>query len=86
VKKKINRNINDAEKGLIKTLIFTKGITQREIARRLHAQPQMICDIIAGRKTTAKYQRGLAKILGVEVDRIFLTSSRSYRRRRKKNR
>jgi hypothetical protein len=46
----------------------------------------MICDIIAGRKTTAKYQRGIAKILGVEVDRIFLTSSRSYTRRRKKKR
>jgi transcriptional regulator with XRE-family HTH domain len=84
VKKKINRNINDAERGLIKTLIITKGITQREIARRLHTQPQLICDIIAGRKRTAKYQRGIARILGVEVERIFLTSSRVYGRRRKK--
>ncbi len=86
MKKKINRNINDAEKGLIKTLIFTKGITQREMARRLHTQPQMICDIIAGRKTTAKYQRGIAKILGVEVNRIFLSSSRSYKRRGQRKR
>ncbi len=84
MKKKSNRKINDAEKGLIKTLIFTKGITQREIARRLHAQPQMICDIIAGRKKTAKYQRGIARILGVEVERIFLTSSRSQKRRGRK--
>jgi transcriptional regulator with XRE-family HTH domain len=76
MKKKINANFNDAEKGLIKTLLFTMGITQAEIARRLHTVPQMICDIIAGRKTTAKYQRGIARILGVEVDRIFLNKGK----------
>ena len=81
---KVKRNFNNVEKGMVKTLMFTQDITQIEIARRLHASPQMICDIIAGRKKTVKYQRGIARILGVEVDRIFLTSSRTYRRRRKK--
>ena len=76
MKKKINANFNDAEKGLIKTLLFTMGITQAEIARRLHTVPQMICDIIAGRKRTSKYQRGIARILGVEVDRIFLSKGK----------
>ena len=81
---KVKRNFNNAEKGMIKTLMFTQNITQIEIARRLHASPQMICDIIAGRKKTVKYQRGIARILGVKVDRIFLRSSRAYRRRKGK--
>ena len=82
--RKVKRNFNNVEKGMIKTLMFTQNINQIEISKRLHASPQMICDIIAGRKKTVKYQRGIARILGVEVDRIFLTSSRTYRRRRKK--
>jgi len=81
---KVKRNFNNVEKGMVKTLMFTQDITQIEIARRLHASPQMICDIIAGRKKTVKYQRGIARILGVEVDRIFLRSSRAYRRRKGK--
>jgi len=82
--RKVKRNFNNAEKGMIKTLMFTQDISQIEIARRLHASPQMICDIIAGRKKTVKYQRGIARILGVKVDRIFLRSSRAYRRRKGK--
>ena len=82
--RKVKRNFNNVEKGMIKTLMFTQNITQIEIARRLHASPQMICDIIAGRKKTIRYQRGIARILGVEVDRIFLTSSRAYKRRKRK--
>lgn len=82
---KVKRNFNHVERGIIKTLIFTQNITQIEIAQRLHTSPQMICDIIAGRKTTAKYQRGIARILGVEVDRIFLKKGkRAYVRKTKR--
>ena len=83
--RKVKRNFNDVERGIIKTLLFTQNITQIEIAQRLHTSPQMICDIIAGRKTTAKYQRGIARILGVEVDRIFLKKGkRAYVRKTKR--
>ncbi len=82
--RKVKKNFGHVERGIIKTLMFTQDITQVEIAERLHTSPQMICDVIAGRKTTAKYQRGIARILGVEVGRIFLMSSRNYRRGRNK--
>ena len=74
--RKVKRNFSHVGRGIIKTLIFTQNITQIEIAQRLHTSPQMICDVIAGRKTTAKYQRGIARILGVEVERIFLNKGR----------
>ncbi len=83
--RKVKRNFNHVERGIIKTLLFTQNITQIEIAQRLHTSPQMICDIIGGRKTTAKYQRGIARILGVEVDRIFLKKGkRAYVRKTKR--
>ena len=51
--------------------MIEKDLTETHIGRMLGTSPQMICDIIAGRKTTRKYKKGIAKILGVSIKKIF---------------
>jgi transcriptional regulator len=84
MKKNVNKNLSVADTTTIKTIMFTRGITQAEIARHLVTVPQWICDVIAGRKKTGWIQRGIAKILGVKHGRIFFETARPYRKRVKK--
>jgi lambda repressor-like predicted transcriptional regulator len=67
----IKPNINQLQKRQIKKLIIDRGITEKEIAYRLGTTPQMICDVIAGRKNAPRYEKGIASILGVSIKKIF---------------
>lgn len=55
----------------IKILILKKNTSQTEIARKIGIPVQTVCDILAGRKTTPKWQKAIAKILDRPVDELF---------------
>lgn len=67
----IKPNVNQLQKRQIKKLMIDRGITEKEIADRLQTRPQMICDVIAGRKNAPRYEEGIAEILGVPVTKLF---------------
>lgn len=67
---KIKLKLNDLQRKKIKKLMLDKDLTETRIARELGTSPSMICDVIAGRKETKKYQQGIADLLGVSV-KIF---------------
>jgi transcriptional regulator with XRE-family HTH domain len=71
MKKQIKPKNNDLQRKRIKKLMLDKDLSETRIAEKLETSPQMICDVIAGRKQTEKYQQGIADLLGVPVTRLF---------------
>ncbi len=55
----------------IKILILEKNTSQTEIAQKIGIPVQTVCDILAGRKTTRKWQEAIAEVLGKSVDELF---------------
>jgi DNA-binding XRE family transcriptional regulator len=45
----------------IKAYLARKGIRQNDLAKRLKISRQVVCDVIAGRKTSARVEKALIK-------------------------
>lgn len=59
---------------IIKAKREEKGLSQTELAMRIHRSPQLICDIEAGRKNPSiNTLIPISKELSLSLDDIFLT-------------
>lgn len=55
----------------IKVLMMSKGIKQRDIAKRLGVTPTAVNFEISGKQCSEKVRIGIAQILGAEVGYLF---------------
>lgn len=58
----------------IKILLLKKGINQTELSQRVGISPQTLCDILAGRRKTEKYQLKIATIFDLPIEKLFPNS------------
>ena len=60
----------------VKILLLQKGITQADIARALGLSPAGVSYILFGQRAGYRYQRRIAKILGVKISDLFASTKR----------
>jgi transcriptional regulator with XRE-family HTH domain len=55
----------------IKILLLQKGINQTELAQRIGVSPQVLCDILAGRRKALSHRKAIAKVLKLSIDNLL---------------